>query len=61
MNERVELIHEITPELPQGSMGTVIDDRALTDADMVLVRWDCGVDIPMYRREVKEIKPQAAV
>lgn len=55
MDERVRLIKEKTPELPCGSIGTVIGGYMKHDG-MVRVLWDCGFNIPMYCHEIEEVK-----
>ena len=49
---KVTLIKSITPELPIGSTGEVIDGRP-EEHGMSLVRWDNGMVIPMFNGEIK--------
>jgi hypothetical protein len=52
--KRVKLVKQTTPELPAGSLGTVVYGDLGGKRGMVRVQWDCGFNIPMYRAEIEE-------
>jgi hypothetical protein len=52
---RVELLKTLAPkQLPVGSKGTLLEGR-LDEPGMVVVQWDAGFVIPMYRNEIKAL------
>lgn len=51
---RVRLVKELTPELPLGTEG-VVDRPNITDSGMYMVRWDNGLELPMYRNEIEPV------
>ena len=53
---KVRLIKEITPELPHGTVGEIIDDRDPDKHWMVYVRWVGGMVIPMYSDEIQKVQ-----
>lgn len=51
--QRVRLIKTLAPEkLPLGTLGTVLDSSDL----MEWVRWDNGMEIPMFKRETEAVE-----
>lgn len=51
---RVRLVKELTPELPLGTEGTV-DRPNIAARGMYMVKWDNGLELPMYRSEIEPV------
>lgn len=53
--KRVRLIKSLNPErLPNGSTGTILKGT-MDMPGMLLIQWDLGPTIPMYRSELEAI------